>query len=162
MSAPTLRNLRPVMEIFGELRHAVTRVLRSHNAAVTSVCVEEYGGVEGTYPRYGGWPNGTDVRYFDSEMRMAFICLQLATSAPADGKRNCLLRAVTIHTCMSEWVKKNGGHRALEQQLARLHWHLSSCPLVRDLLDEVSDRVDHNEQPATQAHSSDAGQRPVI
>ena len=74
------------------------------------------------------WPTGADLQYFDSELRMGFMCLLLIKGGPLDNRRACARRAREIYVLLNEWVRCNGGHAGLEQRLARFRWHLDALP----------------------------------
>src|SRR5687768_12084314 len=50
------------------------------------------------------WPSTADRLYFESEMRMAFMCVQLAASGPASNRSLCMDRAKAIHETLTDWV----------------------------------------------------------
>ena len=78
------------------------------------------------------WPSISDLRYFDSELRMAFTYLHLAYGAPPATSRACADRAWTLYHGLSEWLRINGGHCGCERELQRLRWHLGKLPHEKD------------------------------
>src|SRR5688500_5221987 len=75
-------------------------------------------------------PNAIDVHYFDSELRIAFMCLLVAKSGPLDKSHGCAARAVELYCSLRDWVQANGGHAPFEQRLTRLRWQLDALPHV--------------------------------
>ena len=76
------------------------------------------------------WPNAADLQYFESELRMGFMCLLLMKGGPLDNRHACARRAREIYVLLNEWVQSSGGHAGLEQRLARLRWHLDASPHI--------------------------------
>jgi hypothetical protein len=72
------------------------------------------------------WPRSVDVHYFDSEMRMAYMCLQLASSGPEPNAQICRDRARSILMTLNQWVQTNGGHAAFERKLQWLEVRIAA------------------------------------
>lgn len=73
----------------------------------------------------GRWPAPVDVRYFQSEVRMAFEYLDIARSCPEYGSE-CISRALRCYVLLSGWVQANGGDGELEEHLQRLRWRIAA------------------------------------
>ena len=74
------------------------------------------------------WPSVADAQYFDSELRLAFMCLLVMKGGPLENRHACARRAAEIYLLLNDWVRCNGGNAGLEQRLARLRWHLDALP----------------------------------
>ena len=90
-------------------------------------------------PQQTYWPTIADLRYFDSELRIAFLCVQLARSGPATNVRACAARTKEIYTSLSGWIHANGGHAGCERHLQQLRWHIAQLPHGSDT--DQSDRI---------------------
>jgi hypothetical protein len=77
------------------------------------------------------------MRYFESEMRMAFLCLHLGSKGPAEASHLCFTRADAIYTALVEWVQANGGHPGLEARLNQLRWHLNALHSADGSFDSI-------------------------
>jgi hypothetical protein len=84
-----------------------------HQDSQRAACIDEH------YD-YCRWPNRADLQYFESEIRIALICVQLGRSSPAANRQLCFTRALTILNSLSDWIRANGGHPPLERQLAKI------------------------------------------
>lgn len=73
----------------------------------------------------GRWPASVDVRYFQSEVRLAFEYLDIARCCP-DYEQECVSRALRCYVVLSGWVQANGGDSELEQHLQRLRWRIAA------------------------------------
>lgn len=89
----------------------------------TVECEARIDAAQSLQPTY--WPTIADLRYFDSELRMAFVYVQLARDAPASNVRVCADRAEQAYLALTEWVRANGGHEPCERQLQQLKWHFT-------------------------------------
>ena len=76
-------------------------------------------------PAQTSWPARADLQYFESDMRMARMYLDISRRSSADPDE-CRNRARAICSQLIHWVEANGGHRELEQRLGQLRWHLAA------------------------------------
>jgi hypothetical protein len=90
-----------------------------HQRSQRAACIDEY------YD-YCRWPNRADLQYFESEVRIALICVQLGRSSPSNNRRLRFSRALTILNFLSEWIRSNGGYPPLERQLENVFCHIDT------------------------------------
>jgi hypothetical protein len=74
-------------------------------------------------PSCRNWPEPVDLRYFQSEIRMASEYLEISLSEP-DFAQECTSRALRRYILLCGWVQSNGGDARLEQQLQCLRWRI--------------------------------------
>lgn len=79
----------------------------------------------------GRWPAPVDVRYFQSEVRIALEYLDIARYCPEYGQE-CVSRVLRCYVLLSGWVQANGGDGNLEEQLQRLRWRIAALQDLED------------------------------